>query len=161
IIDLTAFFNNKAESNTNHGYGEAKSAIQEAKNILVCRDLIRVAIFCKNALDAQNLDGILGLQIVGRKITFHILVLPSTGVYTMYELGSVKLPDTLHDLPKLLMDMPAILRILDVFDRLCIRSADPPQPTRHHPTVSLSVFNGIFSSTQDRKRPCYLKQYHN
>ncbi|RCH90832.1 hypothetical protein CU097_012609, partial [Rhizopus azygosporus] len=66
---------------TSHEYGEAKSAIQEIKNILVYQDLIQVAIFCKNAFNTQILDNILGLQIAGRKIAFYILALPSTGVY--------------------------------------------------------------------------------
>jgi hypothetical protein len=79
----------------------------------------------------------------------------------MYELGSVKLPDTLHDLLKLLMTMPTILRILDAFDRLCIRFNYPPQFILHRTTVSVSIFNNIFSSSQDRKRPCHLKQYQN
>ncbi|RCH99089.1 hypothetical protein CU098_010893 [Rhizopus stolonifer] len=101
----------------------------------------------------------LGLQNVGRKITSYILILPFNGVYVMYELGSVKLLDSLHKLSKLLMDMPIILRILDIFDRLCIRSANPPQPTHYRLAVSVFILNSIFSSTQDRKRSCHLKHH--
>ncbi|KAI9322593.1 hypothetical protein BX666DRAFT_2103797 [Dichotomocladium elegans] len=128
---------------TSHGYGEAKK-------LKISRDVIQVGTFCKNALDSQNLDD-------------HALYLdlPSTGLHIMYELGSIKLHNTLHDLPKLVMDMPCILRILGAFDRLCIRSANLPQPMRHRPTISVSNLNSIFSSSQDCKRPCHLKQYHN
>lgn len=35
-----------------HDYGEAKSAAQGGNNYSICRDLLRVGIFCKNALDA-------------------------------------------------------------------------------------------------------------
>ncbi|RCH78365.1 hypothetical protein CU097_001716, partial [Rhizopus azygosporus] len=48
--------------------------------------LLRVGIFCKNALDAQNMEGVLGVQVVGRTATFYVLVLPITGLYVMYEL---------------------------------------------------------------------------
>ncbi|CEI93662.1 hypothetical protein RMCBS344292_07893 [Rhizopus microsporus] len=121
----------------------------------MCRDLIRVAIFLQERFRYTKFGWHPGSTNCWTQN--NLLHLGST----IYELGSVKLPDTLHDLPKLLVDMPAILHILDAFDRLCIQSADPPQPTRHRPTVSLSAFNGIFSSTQDRKQLCYLKQYHN
>lgn len=63
----------------NHEYGEAKSAAQGDNNYLICRDLLRIAIFCKNALDVQSMEGVLGLQIVGRTVTFYILVFPATG----------------------------------------------------------------------------------
>ncbi|KAG0173873.1 hypothetical protein DFQ29_007687 [Apophysomyces sp. BC1021] len=127
---------------TSHGYGEIESACHEANNFLLSKDLIRVAIFCKNALDAQNLEGILGLQIIGRSITFYLLVLPSKGLYVMYELGTLQLPNTLGDLRKLLMDMPLGLLVLDVFHRLCIRSVNPFQPSRHRPTMSKRIFSG-------------------
>ena len=114
----------------------------------------------KNALDAQNLENILGLQIIGRSIIFYLLVLPSEGLYVMYELGTLQLPNNLCDLRKLLMDMPLGLLVLDVFHRLCIRSVDPSQPSRHRPTISVSNFDGIFSTSQGHKRFCHLKKYN-
>ncbi|ORX55564.1 hypothetical protein DM01DRAFT_1382712 [Hesseltinella vesiculosa] len=157
--DLTITSLKGVKWTTSHGYGEAKSACHEANNFVLSKDLIRVAMFCKNALDEQNLDGILGLQIIGRRITFYLLVLPSQGLYVMYELGTLELPNSLCGLRKLLMDMPLGLLVLDVFRRLCIRSDSPFQPSRHRPTVSMSSFDGIFSASQDRKRPCHLKKY--
>ncbi|KAI9247338.1 hypothetical protein BY458DRAFT_560377 [Sporodiniella umbellata] len=145
---------------TSHGYGEVKPVSHEANNFLLSNDLIRVAIFCKNALNAQNLEGILGLQIIGRSIAFYLLVLPSEGLYVMYELGTLQLPNNLYELHKLLMDMPLCLLVLDVFHRLCIRSVNPFQPSRHRPTVTESNFDGIFSTSQDRKRSCHLKKYN-
>ncbi|CEP19972.1 hypothetical protein [Parasitella parasitica] len=119
--------------------------------------LTRVAISCKNALDAQNLEGILSLQIIGRSITFYLLVLPSEGLHVMYKLGILQLPNNLCDLRKLLRDIPLGLLVLDVFHRLCIPSVNPFQPSRHRPTVSESNFDGIFS---DRKQSCHLKNYN-
>jgi hypothetical protein len=157
--DLTITSLKGVKWSTSHGYGEVKPVYHEANNFLLSNDLIRVAIFCKNALDAQNLEGILGLQIIGRSITFYLLVFPSEGLYVMYELGTLQLSNNLCDLCKLLMDMPLGLLVLDVFHRLCIRSVNPFQPSRHRPTVSESNFDGIFSTSQDRKRSCHLKKY--
>ncbi|KAI9496812.1 hypothetical protein BDB00DRAFT_757786, partial [Zychaea mexicana] len=78
---------------SNHGYGEAKSAAQDGNNHSICRDL-----FCKNALDAQNMKGVLGLQILGRMVTFHVLILPSTGLYVMCKLVKMKISSCLDDL---------------------------------------------------------------
>ncbi|KAL0076779.1 hypothetical protein J3Q64DRAFT_1770683 [Phycomyces blakesleeanus] len=158
--DLTVTSLKGVKWSTSHGYGEVKPVCHEANNFLLSNDLIRVAIFCKNAFDAQNLEGILGLQIIGRSITFYLLVLPSNGLYVMYELGTLQLPNNLCDLCKLLMDIPLGLLVLDVFHRLCIRSANPFQPSRHRPTVPESNFDGIFSTSQDRKRSCHLKKYN-
>ncbi|KAG1463808.1 hypothetical protein G6F46_002580 [Rhizopus delemar] len=143
-----------------YGYGEAKSAAQGANNFLICQDLYRIAILCKDALDLQNMEGFLGLQVIGRTITFYVIVLPATGLYVMRELTKIKLPDCLDDLTKFIMDMPQALLVLDIFNRVCIPSIDPPVPTRHRPTVTTAAYNGIFSSSQNRKRSCLLKRYH-
>lgn len=55
-----------------HGYGEAKSASQSNNSYLVCQDLLRIAIFCKNAFDVHNMEGVLGQQVIGRTITFYV-----------------------------------------------------------------------------------------
>ncbi|KAI8096338.1 uncharacterized protein BX664DRAFT_382794 [Halteromyces radiatus] len=146
---------------SNHGFGEAKSASHGDNHFLICQDLLRTAIFCKNALDTQNMEGVLGLQIIGRMITFYVLVLPSTGLYVMYELEKIKIPSCLDDLAKLVMDMPRVLRILDVFNRICNSSVLPSAPSRHRPTIITSIFNRVFSSSQNRKRSCHLKYRHN
>lgn len=112
--DLTITSLKGVKWSTSHGYGEVKPVCHKANNFLLSNDLIRVAIFCKNALDAQNLEGILGLQIIGRSITFYLLVLPSKDLYVMYELGTLQLPNSLCNLRKLLMDIPLGLLVLDV-----------------------------------------------
>ncbi|KAG2182612.1 hypothetical protein INT44_005591 [Umbelopsis vinacea] len=102
---------------SNLGYGEAKSAMQGGNNYSICRDLLRIGIFCKNALDAYDMESVLGLQVIGRTVTFYVLVLPSTGLYVMYELEKIKLPSCLDDLTKLIVDMPRICRVLETFNR--------------------------------------------
>lgn len=128
---------------------------------MICRDLLRIATFCKNALDMQTMMGVMGLQVIGRTVTFYILVLPSSGLFVLYELAKVKIPDCLDDLPKLIIDISNVLLVLDVFDRLCIPSIDSPHSERQRPTISSSNFNKLFSASQNRKRPYHLKHLHN
>lgn len=46
----------------------------------------------------------------------------------MYEITEIQIPDSLHDLSKLVMDISNLLLVLDTFDRFCIPSADSPTP---------------------------------
>ncbi|KAG1237828.1 hypothetical protein G6F68_003535 [Rhizopus microsporus] len=52
-------------------------------------DLVRVGNFCRNACASQNMDGVLGLHIVGRTVSFYVMVSPSTH-YVMYQLAKIK-----------------------------------------------------------------------
>ncbi|CAO3691106.1 unnamed protein product [Umbelopsis ramanniana] len=146
---------------SNHAYGEVKPAALGGSHYAICQDLLRVGMFCKNALDAQNMEGVLGIQVIGRMVTFYVLVLPSTGLYVMYELQKIKIPSCLDDLTKLIVDMPRICRVLETFNRICKPSVHQAMPSRHRPTITMTAFNGVFSLSQDRKRPCHLTYQHN
>lgn len=142
----------------NHGFGEVKSAAHDSNHFLLCKDLLRVATFCKDALDTHNMEAVLGIQAIGREIYFYILLLPANGVYVFLELGKVQVPNNLRDLTKLVMDAPLLLLIIDVFERLCIPSVHVRNLDRHRPTIDTSTFNQIFSSSQNRKRLCPLQR---
>ncbi|OAD74014.1 hypothetical protein PHYBLDRAFT_145477 [Phycomyces blakesleeanus NRRL 1555(-)] len=45
----------------------------------------------------------------------------------------VQMPDSLHDLSKLVMDISNLLLVPDTFDRACIHSADSPPPRTTSP----------------------------
>ncbi|KAG1179973.1 hypothetical protein G6F46_004511 [Rhizopus delemar] len=79
----------------------------------------------------------------------------------MYEITKVQIPDPLHDLSKLVMDISNLLLVLGIFDRVCIPSADSPPLERHRPTIISSTLDQLFLSSQNRKRPCHLKRQHN
>ncbi|KAG0171511.1 hypothetical protein DFQ28_009118 [Apophysomyces sp. BC1034] len=48
------------------GFGEAKASKVDENMYLICKDLWRIAIFCKDDLDSQHMQGIMGIQTVGR-----------------------------------------------------------------------------------------------
>ncbi|KAG1038497.1 hypothetical protein G6F43_012681 [Rhizopus delemar] len=106
------------------------------------------------------MEAILGIQAIGRAITFYILLLPANGVYVFIELGKVEIPNNVQDLTKLVMDAPLLLLIIDVFERLCIPSVHARNLDRHRPTISETNFKQIFSSSQNRKRLCPLQRYN-
>ncbi|CEG76428.1 hypothetical protein RMATCC62417_11325 [Rhizopus microsporus] len=159
--DLTISNLHGTKWKTTYEYGESKSVSQGTSNFLICQDLHRIVILCKDALDAQSMEGVLGLQVIGRTIIFYVVVLSVAGLYVMHELTKIKAPDRLDDLIKFAMDMPQALLVLDVFNRVCVPSAASQTPMRHWPTITETAFNGIFSTFQDYKRSCSLKCFHN
>ncbi|KAI9320128.1 hypothetical protein BX666DRAFT_1852753 [Dichotomocladium elegans] len=143
------------------GYGEAKPAARENDHYLVCEDLIKVVIFCKNSLDEQLMDGVLGIHIVGRTIRFYVLVLPAVTTYVMYLLAEIKVPDSIQGLPGFITELPSVLKILHVFDTVCV-SSDIPDiiAIRRAPTLSSKEFQQIISESKSRKRSCHLHRRH-
>ncbi|KAI8637783.1 hypothetical protein BD408DRAFT_457270, partial [Parasitella parasitica] len=96
-------------------YREAKPTVESDSNLMLCSDLMRVAIFCKNALDEYGMD------VVGNTVSFYVMTLPFAGLYMFYELAAITVPNSIRDLSKLIMDMPQLFLLLDVFHRLCQR----------------------------------------
>ncbi|ORE09325.1 hypothetical protein BCV72DRAFT_201850, partial [Rhizopus microsporus var. microsporus] len=95
--DLTISNLREPKWKTTFRYGESNSALQGTDNFLICQDLPRIAILCKDILDAQNTEGVLGLQVIGRTITFYVVALPVAGLYAMRELTKVKVLDCLDN----------------------------------------------------------------
>ncbi|KAG1446034.1 hypothetical protein G6F55_011713 [Rhizopus delemar] len=143
-------------------YGEVKPAIREKNHFSLCKDLLKVAVFCKDALDHQLMQGTLGIQITGRTIKFYLLTLPAKGLYVMIELATIKIPDSLQDLPRFVPELPNVLKILDVFHRVCVPVIDVASAkNRYTPTLPHQKFDQLFTISKDRKKPCHLKIRHN
>ncbi|SAL96941.1 hypothetical protein [Absidia glauca] len=125
--------------NMDHGFGEAKSAHQGNNNYVVCQDLLRIGDGPHNQISSRC----------------------AACYYIMRELATVQVPGSLNDLSKLVLDMPRVLLVLDVFSRLCIPSLCPPCSNRHTPRINASIIQAVFSSSRDRKRACSLQRFHN
>ncbi|KAG1094863.1 hypothetical protein G6F42_018665 [Rhizopus arrhizus] len=73
---------------------EAKSAAHGGNNYSICRELLRVGIFYKNALDnIHNMKVYWVCGLLKVWLRFYALVLQSTGRYVMYddELENIKI----------------------------------------------------------------------
>ncbi|KAG0738500.1 hypothetical protein G6F62_008885 [Rhizopus arrhizus] len=100
-------------------------------------------------------------EFVSRLITFYVLILPTTGLYVMLGLTELKIPDSLEDLPKLVLDISKILKALDVFHRVCAPMSDLALNNRRTTiTTNLSI-SQLFTTSQDRNRDSSLKCRHN
>ncbi|KAI9323807.1 hypothetical protein BX666DRAFT_1890627 [Dichotomocladium elegans] len=147
---------------TTLAYGEAKSAMYSDDHFIICKDLIKVARVCKDALDNQLFEGILAVQIIGRTVVFYLLTLPAQSIYTMIPLATIKVPDSINELPGLVYKVPDILKVLDIFERVCVRAAHP-ETIKHRcaPTLPMANIQQLFSQSKNRKRSCHIQLYHN
>lgn len=138
--------------------GEAKPANSEKDRFALCNDLLKVAVFCKDGLDHQLMQGMLAIQIIGRTIKFYLLILPAKGLYVMLELATIKIPDSLQGLLRFVPELPNVLKILDVFHRVCVPVIDVASAkNRYTPTLPRQKFDQLFTISKDRKKPCHLK----
>ncbi|KAI9478237.1 MAG: hypothetical protein EXX96DRAFT_619173 [Benjaminiella poitrasii] len=110
---------------TNESTLEAKQLCNNMRPDITITKTLVVAIFCKNALDEQLMDGVLGIHIVGRTIRFYVLVLPAVATYVMHLLAEIKVPDSIQGLPGFITELPYVLKILHVFDTVCVSSDIP------------------------------------
>lgn len=147
---------------TSCDFGEAKPAVHGQNHYLVCKDLLRAAVFCKNSLDNQHMDGILEIQIVGRTVKFYVLLLSATGLYVLLDLAEIMIPDSLQNLASLVTEMSNIMKTLHAFDNICVRTNDTETLIKRLTlTISTTMFDQVFSTSKSRKRQCYLKLRHN
>lgn len=144
------------------GYGEAKPSARESDHYLVCKDFIKVVLFCKTSLHEQLMEGVLEIHIVGRTIRFYVLVLPATATYVMYLLAEIKVPDSIQGLPGFITELPSVLKILHAFNTICVCSVTPEVIAgRRAPTLPSKAFQQIISESKSRKRSCHLHRRHN
>ncbi|PKY59309.1 hypothetical protein RhiirA4_295229, partial [Rhizophagus irregularis] len=59
---------------------------------LLCTDLIRIAVFNKDAIDFYNMKCMLRFQVIEQHITFYLTTLLYDALYVMAEVGHVNVP---------------------------------------------------------------------
>ncbi|ORX57078.1 hypothetical protein DM01DRAFT_1334356 [Hesseltinella vesiculosa] len=80
----------------------------------------------------------------------------------MIELADIKIPDSLGSLPSLITDAHKVMKVLDVFDRVCVPSCDTTTALgRRTDTMSMAKFDQLFTMSKNRKKPCDIKIRHN
>lgn len=147
--------------NVNRGYGEVKPATQIQNHYLICKDLYKIAEFCKNSVNTQ-LGGSLGIQTIGRDIKFYLLSLPATDAHVLLQLAEIKVPDSLQKLPQLVTEISSVLKVLQVFDKVCLRANRTEEciGQQNLQTKAVPKLQQLFSESKNRKRPCHLQLHH-
>ncbi|CAG8653764.1 27663_t:CDS:10 [Gigaspora margarita] len=138
------------------GHGEAK--VQEEMNnlYLLCTDLIRIAVFNKDAIDFYNMNCMLGFQVVGHHITFYLTTLLCDALYVMAEIGHIDVPMSLEQVPTFLTSLDTLLTIFNAYWSNCTMSTEKKEPSRRS-TLATPSFKEMVSKSRDRHRPCQLR----
>ncbi|ORZ11534.1 hypothetical protein BCR42DRAFT_332573, partial [Absidia repens] len=103
------------------GFGEAKPSGSTCNKFALCHDLLRLAVFCKDTLDINQLKASLSFQIHGFQITFFLTRLRHDGLYIKQEIGNLTFPRSVDELPTFInmKIMRILLQVTDVFWRFC------------------------------------------
>ncbi|KAG1450887.1 hypothetical protein G6F46_011695 [Rhizopus delemar] len=142
------------------GYGEAKT-LQGSCSKSLCLDTLRLAIFTKNAIDINKLDGALAFQIHGFNIIFYLQQLTAKGIYTFIEIAHFRFPQSLDDLPSLftMINIKKLLGVSDVFWSLCRKSKQPDIIEERYRRTLVSL-DAMIDTAQDSTRRCVLRFGH-
>ncbi|KAG0831728.1 hypothetical protein G6F29_007255 [Rhizopus arrhizus] len=137
------------------GHDEVKVNQGNTSKYLLCMDTLRLAIFNKNAIDVNKLDGSLAFQIHGFNITFFVSRLVANGIYTFFEIAHFGFPQSLDDLPSFisLKNMKLLLGINEAFWRLC-RKSDNCATIAGRYKVTLASLETLIDGSKDRARSC-------
>ncbi|CAO3601323.1 unnamed protein product [Absidia cylindrospora] len=142
------------------GHGEVKvnQDYHHASKYPLCMDTLRLAIFNKNAIDVNKLNGTLAFQIHGFNITFFVSRLIAHGMYVFYEIAHLRFPQSLEDLPSFvtIKNLKLLLGINDVFWRVCKTVSDPSLIAGRYMETLASLENWI-DGTKDGTRSCAMR----
>ncbi|KAG0847400.1 hypothetical protein G6F17_012565 [Rhizopus arrhizus] len=138
------------------GFGEAK--VQSTPKYDLCHDLLCLALFSKESIDMNKLAGCLSFQIHGFGITFYLMQLQHTGIYTMIEIGHLAFPRSIHELSTFinLSALTTLLHVGDVFWRLC-RTANDPSVIASRSTPTPSCLYDVISLSKCSARECSIR----
>ena len=142
------------------GFGEAKVAQPTTNNNVLCHDLLRLEVFCKEAIDAHQWNSCLAFQIHGFTIVFYLMSLHHDGIYTMHEIAKVSFPRSLEELGSFisLKNIRSLAQVSEAFWRLCqsvpaseiyimISNSRPTHP----------CFYNLIDSSKNKGRTCALR----
>ncbi|CAO3663102.1 unnamed protein product [Rhizopus stolonifer] len=103
----------------NLGFIEVKEEKYQNNETKLNKDLYKLGVFSKNAIDQNHLLGVLGVQVVAASISFYFTKQQCKGFYTMTEIGHLKIPTNLIELPQLIGFVDNLCNLLHVFKTNC------------------------------------------
>jgi hypothetical protein len=146
------------EFNSELGFGEAKKVEKDCNANGLCRDLLRLAIFTKNTVDINKLNASLSFQIHGFNISLFLTRLDHHGIYTMVEVGHLKFPKSIEEIPSLvtLRNLKILLAINDAFWRLCRPSKEPELVSARY-IKTTDFITDFIEGSKDKNRICSIR----
>ncbi|KAI9005459.1 hypothetical protein CLU79DRAFT_685617, partial [Phycomyces nitens] len=101
------------------GFSEVKRQSMAGNHYLVNWDLLRLAVFGKNAIDGNNLSGNLAIHVVGNYITFYLIKLHADGLYIMTELVRLQFPMSVMEVPAYITNFSRLKSVINIFENIC------------------------------------------
>ncbi|KAI8084068.1 uncharacterized protein B0P05DRAFT_452067, partial [Gilbertella persicaria] len=116
---IITIFQHQTDDGANVGFGEVKRQSMAGNHYLVNWDLLRLAVFGKNAIDGNKLSGNLAIHVVGPYITFYLIKLHADGLYIMTELARLQCPMSVMEVPAYLTNFSRLKNVIHIFENLC------------------------------------------
>lgn len=103
------------------GFGEAKIAQCTPDKYNLCHDLLRLALFCKETINKNQLNASLAFEINGFSVVVFLMRLDYDGTYCLYEICKLSFPRSLEELSSFvtLKNSNTLMRISEMFWRMC------------------------------------------
>ncbi|ORX55692.1 hypothetical protein DM01DRAFT_1024899 [Hesseltinella vesiculosa] len=133
------------------GYGEVKPASQALNHKLVGKDLVRLALLSKNAVDTYRSKFVMSFLVVGHHVTFYLTDGTRHGLYPMVEIAHIQLPMSLKELPLFIAQADQLTTVSSAFWRLCVNQ-ETNQQSSFMPTLSDNEIARIMDIQVSRKR---------
>ncbi|KAI9323134.1 hypothetical protein BX666DRAFT_1883632 [Dichotomocladium elegans] len=105
------------------GFCEVKSNDNDG-NIGTHEDLYRLAIFCKDAMDNDQINAYMALQVVGDTAMFYLFVRQPDATYAMFEISRLRMPMSIQDLAPFATKIGLLKQVSDAYQRHCAKSTN-------------------------------------
>ncbi|PHZ13944.1 uncharacterized protein RHIMIDRAFT_235945 [Rhizopus microsporus ATCC 52813] len=141
------------------GFEEAKIAQSTPDKYNFCYDLLRLALFCKETIDKNQLNASLAFQIHGFSVVFFLMRLDHDGIYYLYEVGKLSFSRSLEELPGFvsLKNLNTLMRISEMFWRMCkpVSAQGVDTLSDKYRPIHPSLYT-LIDGTKNRHRVCAM-----
>ncbi|ORE06839.1 hypothetical protein BCV72DRAFT_305154 [Rhizopus microsporus var. microsporus] len=141
------------------GYGEVKPASQALNHKLVGKDLVRLALLAKNAIDTYRSKFVLSFLVIGHHATLYLTDGTRNGFYPMVEIAHIQLPMSLKELPLFIAQTDQLTIVSSAFWSLCI-DQKMDQQSSLMPTLSDNEIATIMDIRTNRKRKANTSRHN-
>ncbi|ORX56309.1 hypothetical protein DM01DRAFT_1334784 [Hesseltinella vesiculosa] len=146
-------FPHGSDDGINVGYGEVKKASMATNSYLVNWDLVRLAIFSKDAIDSNHITGNFAIHVVAPDCTFYLMKLTADGLYTMSEVDRIRLPMSVQDLPAYVSTFNRLKAVLEIFAAACNPEIGKAcNPSWQRPSLLATDLTAMLDIKRNRRR---------
>ncbi|ORX62855.1 hypothetical protein DM01DRAFT_1007454 [Hesseltinella vesiculosa] len=147
---ILTIFPHATDDGVNVGFGEIKKMTKD--HYLVNWDLVRLALFAKNAIDSSHISGALSIHVVAPYVTFYLTMLSSDGIYTMTELDHLQFPLSVSEVPAYISNFSRLKNVVHIFESLCTTGSNSNDISWKRDSLLMSDMETLLDKKKCRKR---------